>query len=63
LTGSHQFSLREAVNQSLAGRTAILRLLPLSSSELAQHEQVPELDALLWRGLYPRVHSEAIAPD
>lgn len=30
LTGSHQFSLREAVNQSLAVRTAILRLLPLS---------------------------------
>lgn len=63
LTGSHQFSLREAVNQSLAGRTAILRLLPLSLTELAAAYPVPELDELLWRGLYPRVHAEGIAPD
>ena len=29
LTGSHQFLLHEAVSQSLAGRTALLTLLPL----------------------------------
>jgi len=63
LTGSHQFSLREAVNQSLAGRTAILRLLPLSLSELATEYALPDLDELLWQGLYPRVHTEAIPPD
>lgn len=63
LTGSHQYSLREAVNQSLAGRTAILRLLPLSLPELAQSVKLPELDELLWRGLYPRVHTESISPD
>lgn len=63
LTGSHQYSLREAVNQSLAGRTAILRLLPLSLPELAQSVKLPELDELLWRGLYPRVHAESISPD
>ena len=63
LTGSHQFSLREAVNQSLAGRTAILRLLPLSLAELASHSTLPELDELLWRGLYPRVHVASLAPD
>lgn len=63
LTGSHQFSLREAVNQSLAGRTAILRLLPLSLSELAKACEIPGIDELLWRGLYPRVHMEAISPD
>ena len=35
LTGSHQLQLREAISQSLAGRTAILNLLPLSIDELA----------------------------
>jgi len=63
ITGSHQFSLREAVNQSLAGRTAILRLLPLSIAELTQNHTISDLDELLWRGLYPRVHQEGIAPD
>jgi len=63
LTGSHQFSLREAINQSLAGRTAILRLLPLSLRELQSSTGLPELDELLWRGLYPRVHAHGIPPD
>lgn len=62
LTGSHQFSLCEAINQSLAGRTAILRLLPLSLRELAEYRSLPELDGLLWRGLYPRVHTQEIDP-
>ena len=34
LTGSHQLDLQNAVNQSLAGRTAMLKLLPYSISEL-----------------------------
>ena len=34
LTGSHQTDLAAAVSQSLAGRTALLRLLPLSLAEL-----------------------------
>jgi len=34
LTGSHQLALREAITQSLAGRTSILNLLPLSIAEL-----------------------------
>ena len=34
LTGSHQFRLHEAIAQSLAGRTALLRLLPFSMAEL-----------------------------
>ncbi|MFT6235195.1 MAG: putative AAA+ superfamily ATPase [Lentimonas sp.] len=36
LTGSHQLSLREAITQSLAGRTAILNLLLLSIQKLQQ---------------------------
>ena len=34
LTGSHQLALREAITQSLAGRTSILELLPFSIAEL-----------------------------
>lgn len=63
LTGSHQYSLREAVNQSLAGRTAILRLLPLSLAELKETGPLPDYQELMWRGLYPRVHAEGIDPD
>lgn len=33
LTGSEQFRLSDAINQSLAGRTALLRLLPFSLDE------------------------------
>lgn len=33
LTGSEQFGLTRAVSQSLAGRTALLRLLPFTLAE------------------------------
>jgi hypothetical protein len=32
--GSHQLRLHEAITRSLAGRTALLRLLPFSCQEL-----------------------------
>ena len=34
LTGPHQLELRQAITQSLAGRTGLLTLLPFSISEL-----------------------------
>lgn len=34
LAGSHNFLLMENINQSLAGRTAILKLLPFSHTEM-----------------------------
>ena len=37
LTGSHQFELMERITQSLAGRTALLRLLPLSMCATGLH--------------------------
>lgn len=61
LTGSHQFDLGGHIAQSLAGRTALLRLLPLSVAELeASHEL--DTDALLHRGGYPRIHADALDP-
>tara|TARA_B100001094_G_C18136801_1_gene775579 strand:+ start:178 stop:1368 length:1191 start_codon:yes stop_codon:yes gene_type:complete len=58
LTGSHQFQLLEQVTQSLAGRTFLFRLLPLSTGELLDADILPDsLDQLLVQGLYPRIYS------
>lgn len=54
LTGSEQTSLRSALSQSLAGRTALLQLLPFSMSELGLGGTRPELAELLYTGFYPR---------
>lgn len=56
LTGSNQFELQEAITQSLAGRTAVLKLLPLSLSELNHHHIKPSLEELLLNGGYPRLY-------
>jgi predicted AAA+ superfamily ATPase len=44
LTGSQNFLLLSAISQSLAGRCAILHLLPFSLSELARREPLPLSD-------------------
>ncbi|NJM43496.1 MAG: ATP-binding protein [Brachymonas sp.] len=62
LTGSQQLDLMGAVRQSLAGRTAVLRLLPLSMLEL-RHAGLPQDTAqLLHRGGYPAMHANNIKP-
>jgi hypothetical protein len=54
LTGSHQFELNRRINQSLAGRTAILNLLPLSIAELHAYGAPCDIDRLLYAdGLDP----------
>lgn len=63
LTGSHQLLLREAISQSLAGRTAILNLLPLSISELAHAEiRFDHFSEYLWNGFLPRVYDQNQRP-
>ena len=62
LTGSHQPRLAESISQSLAGRTGILRLLPLSIEELAAAGAPLERDELLLSGFMPGVHADGIAP-
>lgn len=62
LTGSHQLELHETISQSLAGRTAILKLLPLSLSELAPSQPLRTLDQYLYHGMYPRTYSANINP-
>ena len=62
LTGSHQLSLSEAVSQSLAGRTALLRLLPLSINELTSEGIITERDKLISTGFLPGVYSKKLNP-
>lgn len=79
LTGSQNLLLMESVSQTLAGRTAVLRLLPLSLSELLGREplrpeklddptEVGEIPVLemwptIWAGLYPRIHDRSLPPE
>lgn len=62
LTGSHQMELAAAVSQSLAGRTALLKLLPLSLKELRQKGLIFSRDEMLWRGFMPRIYHDDIRP-
>ncbi len=61
LTGSQSLTLLAGVSQSLAGRTALLELLPLDLAEVRRFPQPPEdLDTLLWQGGYPRIHDRGL---
>jgi len=62
LTGSQQFEVMNTINQSLAGRTGLLKLLPFSIPEI-QGTTLPEsLDILLLKGFYPRIHDQGLNP-
>lgn len=62
LTGSHQLELQQAISQSLAGRTALLTLLPMSIDELLKSEIDLSLDDLLFKGGYPRIYKDHLDP-
>ena len=53
LTGSEQFELSRSISQSLAGRTALLRLLPFTLDERRQAGASDEVDDILFAGCYP----------
>lgn len=63
LTGSHQPRLHEAVTQSLAGRTAILTLLPFSLEELKGYEKSRDWSEWGVSGSYPRLHEKKLKPN
>jgi predicted AAA+ superfamily ATPase len=57
LTGSQNLALLDGVSQSLAGRTALLELLPLDLAEIRRFGgSADDLDTAIWRGGYPRIH-------
>ena len=63
LTGSQNFLMNQAITQSLAGRIAILTLLPLSIKELKKNKLLTDnVNELIFSGGYPRIYSKNIAP-
>lgn len=62
LTGSEQFKLSDAISQSLAGRTALLRLLPFSLAERQQTGASVAVDDILYSGFYPRILDQDLDP-
>jgi predicted AAA+ superfamily ATPase len=63
LTGSHQFELMDSVNQSLAGRTAIVRLLPFSYEEIYGIRKTKhDINQVLFTGFYPRIFDKKLNP-
>lgn len=63
LTGSANLGLLSGVAQSLAGRTAVLTLLPFSHGELRRFPEAPtDLVTTLWSGAFPAVFDRRIPP-
>ncbi len=63
LTGSQNILLQENLSQTLAGRVAILRLLPLSIEELKNTKySLNSPEKYLFTGLYPRIYDKKIEP-
>jgi predicted AAA+ superfamily ATPase len=63
LTGSSNFLLMEKISQTLAGRTAVLHLLPFSFSELANSAHTfDQYETLIFNGQYPRIYDRNVPP-
>lgn len=63
LTGSQNLTLLESVSQSLAGRSAVLNLLPLARSEVIRFKRHPKsLEETILAGGYPRIFDQKLDP-
>jgi predicted AAA+ superfamily ATPase len=63
ITGSQNLLLLETITQTLAGRIAFIQLLPFSLTELRNTNFGKQtLDGFLFRGGYPRLYQQRIAP-
>ncbi len=56
ITGSNQHDLNAKISQSLAGRTAIFKLLPLSLAELNKAGVNHYTDQQIYKGFYPAIY-------
>ncbi|RDB06882.1 ATP-binding protein [Runella aurantiaca] len=64
LSGSQNFLLLQNITQSLAGRVAILKLLPLSYAELSKANLLSESIAYhIFTGNYPAIFGRGLLPD
>lgn len=57
LSGSSQFELMKGVSESLAGRSGVYELMPMSFAETSGISSEKDLDTLLFDGFYPAVCS------
>jgi len=63
LTGSQNFNLSQNISQSLAGRTAMITLLPFSVNELKHYKKISlQRDLLIHRGFLPRIYDQNQQP-
>ena len=63
LTGSHNLALLESVGQSLAGRTAVAHLLPLTRTEVRRFPRYPRsIEEAVLAGGYPAIFDRKLAP-
>lgn len=63
LTGSRQFGLLSDITQSLAGRAALMTLLPMTYGELQRAGKIGEdLDQILFDGAYPPIFDRGLEP-
>jgi len=63
ITGSQNFELLQTVSQSLAGRTAIARLLPFSLAEIRKlRPSTLSMDEAIFTGSYPRIFDQDLDP-
>ena len=63
VTGSQNILLSHHINQTLAGRIAIVTLLPVTIEELKSHSLLPKkMETALFKGFYPSIYAEKVVP-
>lgn len=62
LTGSNQLSMLTNINQSLAGRTSLLKLLPFTIGEIKEIEPDLSINHLQTKGFYPGIYAHNLNP-
>ena len=63
LTGSQNFLMQENISQTLAGRVAILTLLPFSLEEIGGIDRSNNFTHYLFKGFYPPIYDRKISPN
>ncbi len=65
LIGSQNHLLQEKISQILAGRTKVVKLLPLSQMELDNLENFSpdDYEEIVFKGFYPAIYDSDIAPE
>jgi len=60
LTGSNGLLLIDSITQTLAGRTELFELLPLSYQEIVKKNKTMKLNDYLFNGGYPRIYKDKL---